>query len=692
MATLHVFKLGAEIAPYAIKANGAKTIQKALDAAADGDTILVHGAAGPNPANRLVYKENLRVTKAIHLLGQLGEWPIIDGNQTGTVVFLWVQTGPVIVEGFEIRNGKAAGTGGGISVWRCTDATIRNNCIRNNTAPRAGGGINVLIGRWANPQKTVIEDNHIHHNFGRLGGGICKQSFVADSAQRQVTIRRNQIGPDNRALRGGGICIRKGNAVIEDNTIESNRAQGVGGFEASGGGINIRWMETVPASAFSSSAARQQNVQVKGNLIRDNKAQHDGGGMTVEMDGRAVLTNNLLFKNIALRDDAGGIYVTLKSILELAGGNTLRENRAQGNGGGLHVTCLSRAELSGNNLFEGNQALASTGDPALYQGGGGISVRHSQLKNIGNLIVRNNTSGRHGGGIFALTERLSLGNSLCEQDTGLDIATTLVEGNRCDREGAGIAVIKTTAMIPRHPTRIENCIISNNTSAIRDGQGIYIRARAYTLLFHFQPVVRNCLVTGHAQTPLAAGIQIEGLRTLQPRVSGNLVESNSRGLVVANCDAAQIKSNVIRTNGKVNVLLYRTRVLSCTNNEISSRYVGQRTANGVVLVRHKGGALSGNNIFGHSRFGMDAQGPRGIQIDARNNWWGNTAGPTVGGAAAGNPPGDPIRGPILWQPPKGTAVTVSSGAPSSIPGGGLANPPPVVFEMISEYIGGINCV
>jgi len=104
-----------------------KKIQWAIGNASDGDTIFVRAGT---------YYENIIIDKTLSLVGESRSNTIIDGNRTGTVV--WVQANNAVVSNFTIRNGARTvsppliipGHGVHISGSRCT---IVENIITNNT-------------------------------------------------------------------------------------------------------------------------------------------------------------------------------------------------------------------------------------------------------------------------------------------------------------------------------------------------------------------------------------------------------------------------------------------------------------------------------------------------------------------------------------------------------------------------------
>src|SRR6266478_5354343 len=118
------------------------TIQAAINAATNGDTVLVSAGTYPERINFM--------GKAITVRGISGRrvtW--IDGGGSGTVVtFNSGEKLSSVLRGFTIINGVSANgffSGGGITVDG-SSPTIRNNIIVGNVACADGGGLEVEFG------------------------------------------------------------------------------------------------------------------------------------------------------------------------------------------------------------------------------------------------------------------------------------------------------------------------------------------------------------------------------------------------------------------------------------------------------------------------------------------------------------------------------------------------------------------
>ncbi len=267
------------------------SIQAALDAAVDGDSVVVAPAR---------YYENLRFPpRAIHLRSSQG--PLVTtiyGRQLETVVtFEGVPTQDSIIEGFTLTDGldPAGFKAGGVHVGQGGSAVIRGNVIRQNLGYGRGHGISLYV-----PAAVVIENNEIRHNRGGPGSsgggggaGIGIYGSACALASSCVTVIRNNYIGNNHASNfssGGGINLNGAKVDVIGNVIEFNSAS------SQGGGL---------ATVNGSYAL------VEGNLFRANRAQWQGGGIqtSVSQGSRGTwIVNNTFVDNEA--PDGSAMYVS----------------------------------------------------------------------------------------------------------------------------------------------------------------------------------------------------------------------------------------------------------------------------------------------------------------------------------------------------------------------------------------------
>lgn len=248
------------------------TIQQAIAAAADGDTVLV--APG-------VYNESISFQgKDIIVMSEAGpESTIIDSHRTNRVVTVSGNLGRTArLQGFTVRNGT-----GGILLNNAS-ATIIGNIITSNTICGSGAGIDVEYG------SPLIVSNIIAGNFqvngcsGGTGGGI----YVFFSGAT-TEIVHNVITNNSTPSDGGGIELwSAGTPIVRENVIGWNSG-------ASGGGISM---------------ANYSDAFIANNIIVSNKATGGKGGGIYDLvpsghRGPFIINNTVAYN---FGTNASGIY------------------------------------------------------------------------------------------------------------------------------------------------------------------------------------------------------------------------------------------------------------------------------------------------------------------------------------------------------------------------------------------------
>jgi hypothetical protein len=218
------------------------TIQKAINASVDGDTVLVADGT---------YFENINfrgkaITLASHFLIDSNAAHIdnttINGSQpshpdSGTVVnFLSGEDTTTVLYGFTITGGTGSITdhsgAGGIGVGFSGGKILHNKIINNSVGydKSYGGGIaiedppnNIIIAH------NIIADNIVSASEGRGGGIFC---IVYTPGDRIYIV--NNIIMNNSSFTsngGGGISINGGNPIIKNNLIMNNYGLFGGGVQ-----------------------------------------------------------------------------------------------------------------------------------------------------------------------------------------------------------------------------------------------------------------------------------------------------------------------------------------------------------------------------------------------------------------------------------------------------------------------------
>jgi parallel beta-helix repeat protein len=273
--------------------NDYPSIQQAINAATDGDDVLV------SPGT---YHERINYgSKAITVESTGGPaTTVIQGDGTAVVAVLPTPAGQTqVLRGFTITGGGGVSQDGGVDT---------------------GGG------------SALIEDNWIVGNHFCDGGAV-EAAFSAATIRGNLIWRNSQSGCTGGSG-GGGISVRgAGTAQVLDNVISGNR------HGSWGGGISL----------FAAGTPT-----ISGNTISNNVSGDGGGGMWIVNHSDALITNNLIVGNHA-DGDGGGVYWAVgqgypgPSFVN----NTVADNTGV-DGSGIYSDGFDTATVIQNNVVSGS--------------------------------------------------------------------------------------------------------------------------------------------------------------------------------------------------------------------------------------------------------------------------------------------------------------------------------------------------
>jgi len=286
--TWHVATNGSDTTGDGAAANPFATIQQGIDAASQGDTVLVHPG---------IYKENVNFRGKNITVGSLfvttGDQDyilqtIIDGKRNDHVVtFASGEAATARLSGFTISNGYAHGTpapassGGGIFCLN-SNPTLTRLKVSSNEAVDEGGGLYFAM------CSPTVQDVVITNNLAGGGGGGIRYSYGSVSLEN-VMVADNSARSD-----GAGIQFYHAEGTIENALIADNS----GG--AKGGGLS-----------FDGCSPTFINVTVAGNWTSGQ-----GGGLNVSFMSQPTLVNSIVWGNapeqIYFDTDWPGQAVTIK--------------------------------------------------------------------------------------------------------------------------------------------------------------------------------------------------------------------------------------------------------------------------------------------------------------------------------------------------------------------------------------------
>ncbi len=205
------------------------TIQAAVDAAGNGDTILIADGVYSGPGNISIQWD--ATIKHLVIMSENGrDHCIIDCMEEERGFFLNMGQDPRdVIDGLTIINGYGGGNAGGAILIDSASPVIQGNIIRGNYSGGGGGGISFEKGASGVVENNIIDSNETHSD----GGGI-----ALEHNSTPLIINNLIINNFSRGHYGGGIYTYMSNPSIINNTIAYNTTY-IEYFPGQGGGIGI---------------------------------------------------------------------------------------------------------------------------------------------------------------------------------------------------------------------------------------------------------------------------------------------------------------------------------------------------------------------------------------------------------------------------------------------------------------------
>ncbi len=289
------------------------TIQAGIDAAVDGDIVLVSDGTYTGSGNRDIGFRG----KAITVRAESGsENCIIDCEEQGRGFhFTNGEEQDSVLDGFTIRNGEAWG-GGGI-LCDGSSPTITNCTFSDNTAEEYGGGIFCAF------SSPTITNCTFSGNVAHYGGGIfCVHSSPTIT---NCTFSANHAldwyyGYELSGDGGGVCCIDASSPTITNCTFSANVAHGGLYGYSRGGGIACWQSTTITNCTFSGNVANDGGGISCGdsttitNCTFSGNVAGDGGGIACW--GSTTITNCIVWNNSpdSIHDASGSSIVSYSDV------------------------------------------------------------------------------------------------------------------------------------------------------------------------------------------------------------------------------------------------------------------------------------------------------------------------------------------------------------------------------------------
>ena len=322
------------------------TIQEAVDAAVDGDTVLVKHGTYTGSGDASIPVVDMK-GKAIELVGEpkrAGKVYIDGQNQRPCLVCASGENADTVIDLVECINGLAEKGG---ALYCLGSPTITNCAFRDSSGTVSGGGVYIEGG---SPSMTDCE---VTGNSSPFGGGF----YLIDS---NATMTGGLIGANSASNRGGGLRIYRSSPELTNVTIQGNWAVRGGAAHTQEDSVPVfdgcLISDNMADSLGGGLAASYNSPAVyRGCTFTGNEATGNNGGQgsggAIYSDSSPVVVENCLIEGNTADTYGGGIYCWYSS--PVVTGTTIRDNTATALGAGIRTIGGSGPSLD-NDILCGN--------------------------------------------------------------------------------------------------------------------------------------------------------------------------------------------------------------------------------------------------------------------------------------------------------------------------------------------------
>jgi len=495
--------------------NPGESIQAAIDAANDGDTIIIN--AGD-------YTQSLTLSKPVSLTGVNSDTTIIHavaGQRVLTVTGATI-TNSVVISGLTFTGGDVTGgtvpdctaCGGGIYVTHAASPRIQNSLMHDNRAIEGGG-------LFAESSPLELVDTQLSSNFADHAGGayiyggtVSGGKFVGNVAKydagglasfSDTTVTGTEF-ISNAALHGngGGLIVTFGLAAVINARFEHNSAEWRGGGLIADDQLS---QLVISQTDFISNTAEEgggvninaEFAMIVGGRFEANHATLYGGGLSTRPGGGGLghwltltLSRTQFLSNTANGAGAGAYvdsYVYITDTL-FAGNHCTQPCFSNEGGGGLSGS--SEAYVSNSYFIDNSSAGAGGGLRASLAHitnsrferntsaeGGGLWVTHLDLSNS---VLLDNYAATHGGAIAlpyvgqsSIVNTLLIRNQAGESGAAISLGTSAVWSDAAVIkhsviDGQNVGAVSAIAIL-RGSLDLSNTLIANHAIGINNAGG-----------------------------------------------------------------------------------------------------------------------------------------------------------------------------------------------------------------------------
>ncbi|UCE36279.1 MAG: right-handed parallel beta-helix repeat-containing protein, partial [Thermoplasmata archaeon] len=560
--------------------NDYPTIQEAINAAKDGDTVYVYSG---------IYYENVLINKALNLTGENKEFTIINGGGAGNTVHIsanWVNiTGFTItadhpnVDGLVVNSdhdtiagNKFSTTEIGIYILNSSAINIFDNIMDSNGIYIEGDQLEY----WNTHEidkSNIVNDKPIHYWKNQIEG------IVPSDGGQVILANCTNVIVEGQMIANVYVGIYLGfsfNNFIINNGVSACRGRhSINLYRSSGNNLIGNFVENNAGIGLYLHHSHENNIS--GNTFMNNYFDC----IRFTNSHRNYITGNFIYSPFGIGD---GIH------LEHSDGNYIISNNASFNSIGIRLL------YSSNNTIENN-----TCDRCAF----GIILREYSLGST----VKNNHLHRNSYGIdiSASNETTIVGNNIAHNgEDGVDIGSShrnIITGNTIFSNGdCGISFWSS----------YENSLTRNNIS-FNDESGIKLEySERHTIHdnnvtnnkhgLYLYRLSHNNIITGNTiSSNNYDGILLE--LSSNNKITGNDISDNLRGINLSFFSFPS-SNNVILGNNISNNSL-GIRLSSALNNAIMGNNITLNSLDGIRLLSSSDWhSIIGNTVFSNGNYGF----------------------------------------------------------------------------------------
>ena len=416
------------------------TIQSGIDAAKDGDTVLVADGIYRGEGNvNIDFKGKLITVKS-----QNGaKVTIIDCEEeieTRGFTFHNEETNDSVLDGFTIRNGVYE-LGGGIY---CNNAspTIKNCVIAWNTAAKNDRGTGRGGGIYCFNSDAKIIDSTISNNRAEsaYGGGVYfdGNTIIDDVILRETSFKPSLLNCTISDNTGSGVHIQSdASSEIRDSKISHNSWRGIICTFFSRGGTLITNCEISQNTGGGVEVSEYSILKITDSIIKQNTAKY-GSGISCSPSGNVVVSECIIAQNIATRWGGGiGIFGSKWGDVEITH-CTITRNSASERGGGIYIDSETSFRLTDSIVWSNN---SDNTHAEVFVSGRGIVIKSNDIRDGLNGIGR-----EPDGDLFIYEDNIDEDPLFIDADGG---DYRLKRNSPAKNMGPQTSVVGTLSVVPR---------------------------------------------------------------------------------------------------------------------------------------------------------------------------------------------------------------------------------------------------